>query len=317
MVFSHDSSTVVTASEYNKVVRVWNTTTGKLKYALRRDDNGHGCRPYKRLSEWPQDYMPLSHDSSLVALPTNDYRVLIWSLNTDTHSISRTRDLFFRMMKRVCSGPEEHTNEELNEEGALDTNPLISDGHSDTISMIKFSHNSTLLASASEDDTVRVWSAKTGECVQVLKGHTTSVESVAFSHDSKLIASAGWDHTVRIWNASTGQCIRVASAKYRDRVLKFGMHNGCCYVCTVSAVVYVDLPASGTNTTPTTSAVPHLTISDDEGWITWRGKKVLRLPAECRGGKIVIHGSTVMIGCESGRMMIWRLDLHELAALMD
>ncbi|KAL7972428.1 WD40-repeat-containing domain protein [Trichoderma sp. SZMC 28014] len=86
---------------------------------------------------------------------------------------------------------------------------LILDGHnSDTISMV-FSHDSKLLASASGDKTVRIWSTETGECRQVLLGHSSHVNSVAFSHDSKLLASTSDDKTVRIWSTETGECRQV------------------------------------------------------------------------------------------------------------
>ncbi|KAK5988452.1 hypothetical protein PT974_09935, partial [Cladobotryum mycophilum] len=71
-----------------------------------------------------------------------------------------------------------------------------------------FSHDSSLVASASGDDTVRLWRADTGDCVQTLEGHSGSVQSVAFSHDSSLVASASHDHTVRLWRADTGDCVQ-------------------------------------------------------------------------------------------------------------
>ncbi|OAR01571.1 hypothetical protein LLEC1_07590 [Akanthomyces lecanii] len=76
----------------------------------------------------------------------------------------------------------------------------ILEGHSDAVTSVAFSHASTLIASASDDDTARIWRADTGECVQVLEDHNNSVTSIAFSHDSTLIASASGDNIVRIWS---------------------------------------------------------------------------------------------------------------------
>ncbi|OCK76170.1 hypothetical protein K432DRAFT_153346, partial [Lepidopterella palustris CBS 459.81] len=42
-----------------------------------------------------------------------------------------------------------------------------------------------LVASASDDNTVRVWEAATGSCRSVLEGHTGNVSAVAFSPDSQ------------------------------------------------------------------------------------------------------------------------------------
>jgi WD40 repeat protein len=58
---------------------------------------------------------------------------------------------------------------------------------------VAFSPDSSLLASASNDETVRLWNAGTGQEVQKLEGHTRSVNAVAFSPDGSLLASASDD----------------------------------------------------------------------------------------------------------------------------
>jgi WD40 repeat protein len=83
---------------------------------------------------------------------------------------------------------------------------------------VAFSHDSKLLASASADNTAKVWDATTGACQQTLKGHNGWVNSVAFPHDSKLLASASGDGTVRVWNAITGACQRTLKC-HRGRVI--------------------------------------------------------------------------------------------------
>ena len=69
------------------------------------------------------------------------------------------------------------------------------------------------LASASYDNTVRVWDASSGVCLRVLEGHTGRVLNVTALGDGKL-ASASDDNTVRVWDASVegpGACLRVLS----------------------------------------------------------------------------------------------------------
>jgi len=72
------------------------------------------------------------------------------------------------------------------------------EGHSDLVSSISFSPDGQLIASASRDQTVRLWS-QSGKFLALLKGHTDSVSSVAFSSDNQLIASGSWDGAVKIW----------------------------------------------------------------------------------------------------------------------
>ncbi|MEH2060902.1 MAG: hypothetical protein V7K50_01315, partial [Nostoc sp.] len=61
------------------------------------------------------------------------------------------------------------------------------------------------IASASADNTVKLWNAATGKEITTLKGHSNWVYSVAFSPDGKTIASASADYTVKLWNAATGK----------------------------------------------------------------------------------------------------------------
>ncbi|KAH7153729.1 hypothetical protein DER46DRAFT_536377, partial [Fusarium sp. MPI-SDFR-AT-0072] len=60
---------------------------------------------------------------------------------------------------------------------------LTLEGHSHTVNSVVFSHDSKMVASASRDQTVRIWDAKTGKCEHVLEGHSNWVDSVVFSHD--------------------------------------------------------------------------------------------------------------------------------------
>lgn len=45
---------------------------------------------------------------------------------------------------------------------------LTLEGHSDWVSSVVFSHDSKKVASASDDETVRIWDAETGECEDVI-----------------------------------------------------------------------------------------------------------------------------------------------------
>jgi WD40 repeat protein len=77
-----------------------------------------------------------------------------------------------------------------------DTLQTTLERYSDLVTSVAFSHDSKILALASNDRTVWTWDAATGTLQQTLKGHSGSVNSVAFSHDLKLLALAFNDETV-------------------------------------------------------------------------------------------------------------------------
>jgi WD40 repeat protein len=74
---------------------------------------------------------------------------------------------------------------------------------------VAFSPDSTRLASASNDCTVKIWDAGSGECLQTLEGHSDWVWSVAFSPDSTRLASASDDCTIKIWDTDSGTCLQM------------------------------------------------------------------------------------------------------------
>ena len=70
---------------------------------------------------------------------------------------------------------------------------------------VAFSPDGQRLASASWDQTVKIWDSATGKELFALKGHAETVRSVAFSPDGRRLASASNDQTVRIWDSTTGK----------------------------------------------------------------------------------------------------------------
>jgi WD40 repeat protein len=73
---------------------------------------------------------------------------------------------------------------------------------------VAFSPTTPLLASGSDDYSIRVWDVNDGRCLKILPEHTHSVLSVAFTpRGDKLLSSSG-DQTLKLWDVSSGKCLR-------------------------------------------------------------------------------------------------------------
>ncbi len=74
--------------------------------------------------------------------------------------------------------------------------------------------------SASDDHTLKVWDARTGEERRTLRGHTDRVTGCAISPAGDFIVSASGDQTLKVWDARTGEERRTLRG-HTDEV------NGC------------------------------------------------------------------------------------------
>jgi hypothetical protein len=73
-----------------------------------------------------------------------------------------------------------------------------------------------LLATASDDKTVKVWDRARGQELHTLKGHGAGVRSVVFSPDGRRLASTSADRMVKIWEATSGQELRTLKGHAKE-----------------------------------------------------------------------------------------------------
>ena len=70
------------------------------------------------------------------------------------------------------------------------------------INMVAYSPDGSRLATASDDSTVKIWDAKSGQELMTLAGHSGYVTAVVFSPDGEMIITVGEDQTIRLWDPS-------------------------------------------------------------------------------------------------------------------
>src|SRR6266567_2116199 len=88
------------------------------------------------------------------------------------------------------------------------TVPLLMITTNAPVYCIALSRNGDQIVTGSNDQSVRVWDAKTGKQLRELQGHTSSVNSVAFSSNGNQIVSGSDDQSVWVWDAKTGEQLR-------------------------------------------------------------------------------------------------------------
>ncbi|KAL3599804.1 hypothetical protein FPOAC2_04032 [Fusarium poae] len=303
VVFSAGGQRLASGSS-DKTVKIWDAATGACEQTL----EGHGDSVTS---------VVFSADGQRLASGSYDKTVKIWDAATgvceqtlEGHGDWVTSVVFSADGQRLASGSSDNTVKIW--DAATGACEQTLEGHGDSVRSVVFSADGQRLASGSYDKTVKIWDAATGVCEQTLEGHGSWVTSVVFSADGQRLASGSFDKTVKIWDAATGACLQTLSVSRVLYHLSFDPRT--------KSLLYTDIglltlyhpalpPAVDDRSTEITlRGVRHSGwgISTSGAWIVQDGKEMLWLPPDYRGVETVVAGSTVAIGCRSGRVLVMK-----------
>ena len=201
-------SLVAKGPDQNDTVRVWNTTTGRLKWSLQAHvGERSGGRVFGMATSvaWSPDGKYLATSGAET--------IRIWNVSTrldeqvlrvtDGKEHSPLEMAWSHDGKYIASGS--NNGEIVIWKVGSGERVFVLKGHSAVISSVAWSPDGKRLASSSYDKTVRVWDTVTGKEVHEFKGHTGNVQAVVWSPDGKKLASGGNDSTVRFWDVESGR----------------------------------------------------------------------------------------------------------------
>jgi WD40 repeat protein len=226
--FTPDGRFLLSASN-DKVVRVWDLTTGQTVRTI-RGEIGVG-------REGMIYAMALSPDGNWLA-------VAGWMKvnGAGKHGDIRLFDALSGRLSAVLSGHERVVYDlafsgdgtRLASAGA-DRTAIVWDlearralatlrGHGQRITRVAFTRDEERVVTASDDRTLRLWRVDDGAALAVMHGHSDSVRALAVSPLPGLIASGGYDRTIRLWDDRDGRAVRVLAEQTTQVVaLRFSL----------------------------------------------------------------------------------------------
>ena len=230
--FSPDGKSIVTVgSTKDKATKIWNSN-GTLRQSL------EGHESYIRDPSF-------SPDGELIVTAGGDRTIRLWTAKGEEYAVlggasdeenghtSEVRGVSFSPDGQcIASGAKDGTVKLWTRSGSL-LHSFIA--HDQEIWNVVFSPDREadgcyLLATASEDKTVRIWKVKKETNWQLcdspcmtLVGHTDRVSDIEFSHCGRLMATAGADKTVRLW--SRRGTLLATLEGHTDRVMAVDFHK--------------------------------------------------------------------------------------------
>lgn len=198
---TRDGKRLVTGHE-NGTVQIWDATTGKMVHRISAHVRHVNC-------------LSLSSDGnrliSVGGIAVGKDEPKIWAVASGTLEFTLPQRDGYRYRQAHFSANGSHFvaadggQLQVWDAAAQKAATSFASGHFGNIYCVCYASAKNVVATGSEDGTIRIWDAGNGKELHCLRGHDKDIRHVCLSSDGKRVASANGDDTVRVWDTTSGQ----------------------------------------------------------------------------------------------------------------
>lgn len=181
------------SSSQDKTIKIWDTAKGTLIHTL--TSHAHWVNHIALSTDFAMRTAYHDHTRVIPATAEEKKQKALERYNTAATCNGE-------IIERMVTASEDHTMYLW--EPTKSNKPLARlHGHQKGVNHVTFSPDGRMLASASFDNSVKLWNAKDGKFINSLRGHVAPVYQCAWSADSRLLVSGSKDSTLKVWEVRT------------------------------------------------------------------------------------------------------------------
>ena len=218
--FSPDGQYLTSGSE-DRAMRLWNVGSGRCLKTLQGSSNwvwsvafspdgktlasGQGDRLVHLWDVTPEQTVSSDRPSGAPLQTLSGAQNAIWSVAFSPDGkllVSGNEDGNLHLWQLAEQSAKQHLEQRIEQHSCCSFS-----GHTKAIWSVAFDEKGETIASASADQSIKLWDVQTGKCQQTLLGHRHWVCSVAFHPHKNLLASGSYDRTIKLWDLATGKCV--------------------------------------------------------------------------------------------------------------